>query len=80
MSDDHLLDDAILVFICLLDYLIIGFCYSSLTQESGEFELASTIIIGLQATTRLPKCASHPKPVDFNSHRLSPLYYKRIEF
>ena len=80
MSDDHLLDDAMLVFICLLDYLIIGFCYSSLTQESGEFELASTIILGLQATTQLPKCASHPKPVDFNSHRISPLITSESNF
>ena len=44
---DWLIDDAI--FVCLLDELILGFCYSDLKW----------------------------KPVDLNSHRLSPLYYKR---
>ena len=47
------------MFICLLDELILGFCYSDLTLETGGFELASTITLVLQAN-RLTKCASHP--------------------
>ena len=44
--------------VCLLDELILGFCYSDLTLETGGFELASTITLVLQAN-RLTKCASH---------------------
>ena len=55
---DWLTDDA--MFVLLLDDLIWGFCYSILTPETGEFELASTITLALQAN-RLTKCASHPK-------------------
>ena len=47
------------LFISYLDDLILGFCYSNLTQETGGFELASTITLVLQAK-RLLKCASHP--------------------
>ena len=36
-----LTDDA--MFVCLLDELILGFCYSDLTWETGGFGLASTI-------------------------------------
>ena len=43
----------------LLDELILGFCCSDLTLETGGFELASTITHVLQAN-RLTKCASHP--------------------
>ena len=49
------------MFVCLLDELILGFCYSDLTLETGGFALASTIILVLQAN-RLIKCASHPYP------------------
>ena len=55
---EWLIDDA--MFVCLLDELIIGFCYSDLTLETGGFELASTITIVLQVKW-LNKCASHPK-------------------
>ena len=55
-----LIDDA--MFVCLLDELILGFCYSDLTLETGEFELASSITLVLQAN-RLTKCASHPKGI-----------------
>ena len=44
------------LFVCLLDELILGFCYSDLTLETGGFELASSIILVLQAN-RLTKCA-----------------------
>ena len=53
------------MFVCLLDELIIGFCYSDLTLETGGFELASTITLVLQAN-QLTKCASHP-----NQYRLN---------
>ena len=53
---DWLIDDAI--FVCLLDDLILDFLLQRL-QETGEFELASTITLKLQAN-RLTKCASHP--------------------
>ena len=43
------------------DELILSFCYSDLTLETGGFELASTITLVLQAN-QLTKCASHPKP------------------
>ena len=41
--------DVILIFVCLLDDLILSFCYSNLTRETDGFELASTIILVLQA-------------------------------
>ena len=52
--------DVILIFTCLLDDLIQGFCYSILTRRTGELELASTITFVLQAN-QLTKCASHPE-------------------
>ena len=55
---EWLIDDA--MFVCLLDELILGFCYSDLTLETGGFELASTITLVLQAN-QLTKCASHPQ-------------------
>ena len=54
---EGLIDDAI--FACLLDELILGFCYSDLTLKTVGSELASTIALVLQAN-RLTKCASHP--------------------
>ena len=54
---DWLIDDA--VFACLLDELILGFCYSDLKWETGGFELASTITLVLQAN-QLTNCFSHP--------------------
>ena len=54
-----LIDNTLLVFVCLLNDLILSFCYSHLTQEAGVFELASTALLVLQAN-RLIKCASHP--------------------
>ena len=50
---EWLIDDA--MFICLVDELILRFCYSDLTLETGGFELASTTILVLQ-TNRLAKC------------------------
>ena len=38
-----LIDDA--MFVCLLDELILGFCCSYLTLETGGFEVASTITL-----------------------------------
>ena len=52
---EWLIDDAI--FVRLLDELILGFCYSDLTLETGRFELALTFTLVLQAN-RLTKCAS----------------------
>ena len=46
--------------VCLLDELILGFCYSDLTLETSRFELALTITLVLHVN-RLTKCASHPK-------------------
>ena len=53
---ERLIDDA--MFVCLLDELILGFCYSDLTFESGGFELASSITLVLQAN-RQTKCAKN---------------------
>ena len=47
LSNYQLIDDA--MFVCLLDDLILDFCYSNLTWETGGFELASTITLVLQA-------------------------------
>ena len=46
------------MFPYLLDELILGFCYSDLTLETGGFELALTITLVLRSS-RLTKCASH---------------------
>ena len=54
------------MFVCLLDELILGFCYSDLAWEAGGFELASTITLVLQAN-QLTKCASH-LPVSLMKH------------
>ena len=54
---EWLTDDA--MFVCLLDELILGFCYSSFTLETSGFELASTTTLVLQAN-QLTKCTSHP--------------------
>ena len=61
---EWLIDDA--MFVCLLDELILGFCYIDLTLETGGFELTSTITLVLQAN-QLTKCASH-------TNWFSPLY------
>ena len=45
--------------VCLLDNLILDFCYSNLKQESSGFELVSIITLVLQAN-QLTKCAGHP--------------------
>ena len=51
-----LIDDAI--FVCLLDSLILGFCYSNLTRKSGISELKLTITLVLQAN-RISKYAGN---------------------
>ena len=53
-----LINDAMIIFVCLLDDLILGFCYGNLTWETGEFEHTSTITLVLQVN-QLTKCASH---------------------
>ena len=40
LSFEWLIDDA--MFVCLLDTLILGFCYSDWTLETGGFEPKST--------------------------------------
>ena len=59
---DCLIDDA--MFVCLLDELIQGFCYSDLRWETGGFELASTVTLVLQAN-RLTRCASRSMVTTF---------------
>ena len=53
---EWLIDDA--MFVCLLDELILCFCQSDLTLETGGFELASTITLVIQAN-ELTKCSNH---------------------
>ena len=53
-----------LILFVYLMILILGFCYSNLTRETGRLELASTITLVLQAN-RLTKCASHPNDYYF---------------
>ena len=48
------------MFVCLLDDLIPGFCYSSSARETGGLKFPSTITLVLQANpTKKIKCASH---------------------
>ena len=47
--------------VCLLDDLILGFPLQQLTWETVRFELTSTITLVLQAN-RLSKCTSQPQP------------------
>ena len=47
------------MFVGLLHELILGFCYSDLTLETGGFALASAITLVSQAN-RLTKCARLP--------------------
>ena len=42
---DWLIDNA--MFVYLLDELILSFCYSNLTRETGGFELSSSITLVL---------------------------------
>ena len=44
-----LIDDMMLIFVCLLDDLMQWFCYSNLKQKTDGLELASTITLELQA-------------------------------
>ena len=68
-------------FICLLDDLSLGFCYSNLTWETSGFKLASTISLVLQVN-RLTKCASYPwhtlrSETDFDIP-FRPFFYREI--
>ena len=61
-----LIEDVMLVFVYSLANLIQGSCYSCLTLGTSGLELASTIILVLQAI-RLTKCTSSPNiPYDNN--------------
>ena len=53
-----LINDVKLIFVYLFDDLILGFCYSNLTRESGEFKFTSTITLVLLVNV-LNKCAIH---------------------
>ena len=53
-----LINDVKLIFVYLFDDLILGFCYSNLTRESGEFKFTSTITLVLLVNV-LTKCAIH---------------------
>ena len=46
------------MFVCLLDVLILGCCYSNLTRKIGRSEFTSTITL-VFPTNRLSKYASH---------------------
>ena len=52
-----LLSDVMLISDCLLEDLIVRFCYSNMRLETGRLKLASTITLVFQAN-RLTKCAS----------------------
>ena len=58
-----------LIFVCLLVDLILGFCYSNLTQETGGLEVTSTISLVLQVN-RLTKSASYPIVISTDAHYL----------
>ena len=52
-----LIDDVMLSFVCLLDDLILGFCYSNLTRKTDGLELTSIVTLVLQANW-LTRCGS----------------------
>ena len=58
----YLIDHVMHIFVCLLDDLILGFCYSNLTRETGRLELAPPITLVLQ-TNRLTNCPTQPNTV-----------------
>ena len=64
-----LINDVMLIFVFLLDDLILSFCYSNLSRETGGLELASTITLVLQANY---KCTS----VQITSVLVTPNPYK----
>ena len=68
-----LIDDVILIYLCLLDDLILGFCYSYLAQDTGELEFVSTIAL-LSQVNRLTKCASQPRGL-LRQLKLSPIIW-----
>ena len=49
-------------FACWINF---RFCYSYITWETGGLELASTIILLLQAS-HLTMCASHPPKIEYH--------------
>ena len=51
---EWLIDDA--MFVCSLDELVLGFCYSDFILGTGGFELASTITLVLQAKSTNQVC------------------------
>ena len=65
LSNYFLIDQWCNFGFCLFAWIDFRFCYSHMTSETGGLELASTIILVLQAN-RLTKCASHPELVNVN--------------
>ena len=57
-----------LIFVCLLVDLILGFCYSNLTQETSGLEV-TTIFLVLQVN-RLTKSAGYPIVISTDAHYL----------
>ena len=55
-----LFDNVMLISVCLLEDLLLGFCHSNLRWETGELERTSIITLALQVN-RLTQCASHLK-------------------
>ena len=74
-----LIDDVTLIFVCLLDEMMLSFCYSNLTLETCQLELPWTITLALLAN-RLAKCASHPWIYLQNFVPLSPFTYNSIKW
>ena len=64
------------MFVCLLDDMIIGFCYSNLTRQTCRFELELTITLVLQAKW-LTKCASQWNNIAWKQRFLKSLKYGR---
>ena len=70
-----LTDDAMVA--CLLDDLILGFCYSNLTRETDGFELASTNALVLQAN-RLTKCEGYRNILKLSCRPLAFTFYDLV--
>ena len=72
-----MIDDLMLIFVCVLDDLILGFWYRNLTWESDKIELTSETPLVLKAN-RLAKCGSHPDNWDNSDQKMTCLHFRFI--
>ena len=62
------IDDVMLIFVCLLDDLILGCCYSNLKKETGISGISKMEAINLTKVSIWPKKAGYYKHKNLLSH------------